>query len=169
MRADGVFDRLVAVEGRWYRVVFFLVVFAYVLATLREAVGYTPSARLFPLVVGTATAALLGLEIAATVTGRGRLRGPFAGVFDQLGAGSDRTPDRYRREVRTLAWLVGLVGVVYLVGHLLGAFVYVTAFIRARGGSWRRALAVGAGTTAGLYVLFELLLTTPLYEGLVRP
>lgn len=169
MRADAVFDRLAAVEGRWYRVGFFLVVFAYVLATLREAVGYTPSARLFPLVVGTATAALLGLEIAATATGRGRLRGPFAGVFDRLEAESDRTADRYRREVRTLGWLVGLVGVVYLLGHLLGAFVYVTAFIGARGGSWRRALVVGVGTTAGLYVLFEWLLTTPLYEGSVGP
>lgn len=167
MSDGGPFDRLATIDGRWYRAGFFAAVLVYLLAVLREAVGYTPSARLFPLVVGTTTAALLGVEIAATATGRDRLRGPFAGVFDRLGDESTRTPDRYRREVRTLAWLVGLVGVVYLLGHLLGAFVYVTLFIRAREGPWRRALGVGAGTTVGLYVLFEWLLTTPLSAGVV--
>ena len=73
-----------------------------------------------------------------------------------------------RRAVQIILWLVLLLGMIYLGGHLAGIAVFLFLFLRfVCKDPWRTAIYVGAGTAAGLYLLFERVLMIPLYQGVV--
>lgn len=165
------FEWFAAVEGNRYRVLFFSVAAAYVFATLRQAIGYGATARLFPLVVSVPLCALLLVELAAAYGDRqDRAEGPFAAVLVETHsrptpAESDAV--RYRRTAASFGWLGGLVAAVWLVGPLPATLAYVPAFVRAHGGSRRRAAVTAIATGGALYVLFVALLSTPLVGGAI--
>ncbi len=72
------------------------------------------------------------------------------------------------RAFQILLWLVLLLGMIYVGGHLAGIAVSLFLFLRfVCNDSWRTAICVSAGLAAGLYILFERLLMIPLYNGAI--
>jgi len=171
MDAQPLFEWFAAVDSHRYRGLFFGAGAAYVLATLWQAAGYGSTAGLFPLVVGVPLCALLVAELAAAYSDRrDRVEGPFAAVLAEADSHSttgESDTVRYRRTAASIGWLGGLVAAIWLVGPLPATLVYVPAFVRAHGGSRRRAAVTAIATGSALYVLFVALLSTPLVGGAI--
>lgn len=66
------------------------------------------------------------------------------------------------------AWLFGLLAMIMVLGHVLGAFLYCVILMRFLAGeSWKMALTVGVAVTLFLYGTFEYLFNIDLYRGLI--
>lgn len=78
-------------------------------------------------------------------------------------------PDRvYRRRfIVAVAWIIGFVLVLWLVGFVIGLTVFTFAYVRTYEKGWRWAILMPIITFLMTYVGFEILLQTPLYEGLL--
>lgn len=114
--------------------------FAY---AIYDAVRLTFLARVFPLSVALITLVLLGAAALAS------LRRRPAYVFydnERTWAASGRPA---HGELHYQAWMLGLLAMIGAFGFVLGAFVYVAAFLRAKAGStWARAVLGGLGAAA---------------------
>jgi putative tricarboxylic transport membrane protein len=129
---------------------------AYLAAALPlpRGVAARPGAGFFPLVVGVLfclVAAAFVIETfrrpsarAATVAANARIR-----AFSTAGA------------------LVGFVLLLPWLGYPAVTFLFVTAMLRALGGSWILALATASAAAAGSYYLFAVLLAVPLPKGVL--
>ena len=76
-------------------------------------------------------------------------------------------PTRIEREARTIAWVFGLLTVVFLLGFLAALTIFVFAFVY----YYERDLKLAASVTllnfAVSYVLFVVILQVPFYLGVV--
>ncbi len=73
-----------------------------------------------------------------------------------------------RRASQILLWLVLLLGMIYVGGHLAGIALFLFLFLRlVCKDPWRTAIYVSVGSVAALYILFERVLMIPLYSGII--
>lgn len=171
-RLDRIFVVLTRIDGVHYRRSFFLLGLGYVLAVLYRTADYSPAARLFPAMVAVPLVVLLVGTLLASFFGKAvEIPGPLVGVFEEIDTHQWNTDlddaTRYRREVAVLSWLAALLFLIWLLGYLLAALVYVPAFVYAYEGDVRRAIVVGVGTTVFLYVLFVEILSANIYSGVL--
>lgn len=67
-----------------------------------------------------------------------------------------------------LIWMIILMLMIYLVGQVVGIALFLIAFLRfASHERWILSIILGVLVTAGLHVLFEMILRIALYEGVV--
>ena len=127
-------------------------------AMLILAAGYSPEARLMPMIVGFAGAGLCVVQLWQSLSaGRRRDRPTRVGTDVQR-----------RREARLLAWFAGFLLAIVAFGFLIAAPVMVLGFLVIE--QRERATLSGAlafGCLAVLYLVFELLLELSLHRGFV--
>lgn len=120
--------------------------------------GYRPEARLLPIAVGITALLLIAVRL-------------LAWRFDASGDGDSEyaataPPDAdTRRAAVAFGWLAALMIAVVGIGLVPGIGAVTAAFI-ATYDTPRRAVGVGVGTAAVVYVLFVVLLDLPAYEPL---
>lgn len=65
-------------------------------------------------------------------------------------------------------WMVVLVGLITVFGHLAATFVFCTILMRfLEGETWKLTLIAAGGTTLFLYGVFEFVFNIDLYRGLI--
>lgn len=144
-KAEGEFDP----RSRLPQIGFSVALLAVMIYAAIGLAGTTYLTHLFPFTVGAVT----GMILLAIIVKQGTAPLSDALLLDRnqlLEPGSD---DR-TGATRYLAWLVGLLGAVALLGYTFGAAVFMITFILAEIG-WRpvRALLLALGTVAGLTLL----------------
>lgn len=143
----------------------------FVVAAIYLATGYTytADARAFPSVVGWASLLLAALDIVA------RTQTPIGiAITAKLNpAASPNKAEKHAhypalKQVAAVAWALGFVAALVLIGILYAVPLYVFASMRLRG---KRplllCLIVAAGATLFIYLMFVQLLQIELYPGLL--
>ena len=126
--------------------------------------GYKPVTRRAPLLVMIPLAAMLLGQLVLIVKNLQRVS---AAHPEQKGLLQiDR--QAIHRAFQILVWLVLLLAMIYVGGHLAGIAVFLFLFLQfVCKDPWRTAILVPAGSVAALHILFERLLMIPLYNGVV--
>lgn len=131
-----------------------------IVAVMLFAAGYSivamltlePVPRRVPLVTGLVTLLLLGVEV---------------GKQFKATAVQQETVD-VPRELIAILSVAGLVAGIWLLGLLLTIAVYLLLSITCQGRqSARVAVPVAGLTTLGIYLVFEVMLDSPLFPGLL--
>ena len=133
---------------------FCLVVFISMAAAFVVTLRYPPEARFFPIIVISLCGVVAVWE--------------FVKTYRQKSEKSSE-PDRgYRRRfILAAAWTVGFVLAIGLLGFNIGLTLITFAYVKTYEKGWRWAIIMPVITFAMSYVCFEILLQTPLYEGLL--
>lgn len=152
---------------------FALGLFALTVFFIYLSYAYAPNVRLFPLMVGYTGLILCTLDlISLTDTGFGRIINTvFSGTADaetgeKTGKVAKFTP-KLSRQLIAMAWMVGLVIGIYIVGFMVMVPVYVFTSMFFQGKKSVKKCAYGAvSTTVFVWVMFEFLLKYELYRGI---
>lgn len=133
---------------------FCLVVFMCMAAAFVSTLSYPPDARFFPIIVISLCGVVALWE--------------FVKTYRQKGEKSSEPDKGYRRRfILTAAWTVGFVLAIGLLGFSIGLTLITFAYVKTHEKGWRWAVIMPIITFVMSYVGFEILLQTPLYEGLL--
>ena len=113
-----------------------------------------PGAGMFPVAVG-----LFGMLVALTWLVSALRRAPAAAV-------PAIPADGFGRVIATGLALVGFCLVLPWLGYAIVAFLFAGVLLRRLGAGWTGALLIAAGSAAGSYYLFAVLLGVPLPRGI---
>ena len=138
------------------RTLFPIGLLAFVALLLGLSSQYQFKAALFPWLFGSITALLLGVQIwreiaAARKTETAKVAGP----------------KEIRPFVMGIAWLVGILPMIYLLGFLVGLPIYCFLYFKLHGQKWLRSTVLTLLITAVIYGGFIIGLKVPLYKGLL--
>jgi hypothetical protein len=137
----------------------------FTLAYLALAYTYKPVVRAFPAGVGWAMMALLALDLASrsdTRLGRALMRGLNPAAV------SPPPAQRRTRQAASVLWVASFAALMLAIGILGAIPVYVFAATRWQGRrSYRACLAIAAGATFFVWLLFSVVLRIGLYPGLL--
>ncbi len=123
------------------------------------AMGYEPAARRIPMLIG-----VLMLALQAWVTVKELVK-PQA--VAPLEGGEEPPADEGRRVAAMFAWMAGFFVVFTLSGTLVATFAFVFLFLASgKKRAWPGALAIAAGLSAVVWVVFARLMRFELYPGL---
>jgi len=148
--------------------------FALTVIFLFLSYDYAPEVRLFPLMVGYTGLILCTLNlIGLTDTRFGRVIDTvFSGKTGaETGEETGKVPPKFSpklsRQLIAMAWMVGLVIGIYIVGFMVMVPVYVFTSMYFQGKKSVKKCAYGAvSTTVFIWVMFEFLLKYELYRGI---
>lgn len=147
---------------------FALGLFALTVFFIYLSYDYAPNVRLFPLMVGYTGLILCALDlIGLTDTALGRIINTvFSGTAaGETGKVAKFTP-KLSRQLIAMAWMVGLVIGIYIVGFMVMVPVYVFSSMHFQGKKSVKKCAYGAvSTIVFVWVMFEFLLKYELYRG----
>jgi putative exporter of polyketide antibiotics len=144
VRADGIFS---------------LFLLAVVSVFLIIAIGYPIRAAFGPLATGIPAAILLITQFVLnirkkTVEGTGQYRH------------SVDEPSR-RNYFNAIGWIIGLLGVTYLIGILITFPLFTLCYIKLNRWGWFLSIGLALGVFILLYGVFGYILQVPLYEGIL--
>ena len=132
-----------------------LIMIGLIITTL----GYPAKARLFPLLVALPVTVLLVIDLLREflshgkgVSGSGKQRIPSPGMFV-----------RYRG---VAAWLAAFALIIYLLGFLAGASLYLLFYLKLHGEKWLTTLIYVLVLIILVYGVFELIFGIPMYKGI---
>jgi hypothetical protein len=115
---------------------------------LAQTAFLAPLSRIAPLWVLLPTALLTGVQLARDA----RIRS------DSVRRASPAAVSRRRRQIRITLWIAAAAALVYLVGFMIAAGLFLLFYIGVESSlGWRRSLLVSAGTLGVLYLVFDLL------------
>jgi hypothetical protein len=140
---------------------FFVCVFAAMILAARD---YPERAALVPYVVAIPGLLLSLAQFAVD------LRWAFGHAAAGEGNSGDAsgtfwTPQR-KAEFAMVGWLLAILAIILLLGFWVGIALYLPLYLRLQGREpWKLTLVVSAGGWVGLYVIFQVLLRVPLFEG----
>lgn len=135
--------------------------------------GYNPLARLIPLVVSVPALLISFTQFILDL--RETLRGEPP---DQEAAGKEGarrkekrgfSPQELRhRELLAVGWLLAFLGLIILAGFLAAIPIFILVFMRLYGReSWRLSLGLAVVLLIFVYAVFEIILGSDLYQGLI--
>lgn len=170
---DRVFEFIEATDSRYWAVVFFFGLLAYMGLLIVEALSYSDAAQLFPLIVGVPLIGLIIVNIVLVLYGD-RLGIESVDLFENIASlGPEEEDERrsvteqYRREFEMILWIAASVALIWLVGHVAALVVFVFGFIYGYERNLKRAVAATAITFAFVYLLFISLLGANLASGVL--
>lgn len=146
---------------------------------IAESWSFTPKGKAFPLVIGIILLALLILKLVSLFSPRLSAKVDIHGLDLPSGMGSCDLAERketegkepkavWPTELAMVAWLVLLMGLVYLLGFVQSVPIFLLSFLKVQGKhSWRASLILAAGVSVFVWVLFVLLLDVPFPEGML--
>lgn len=172
---ERAFEKIAAVDSRYWASLFFGGVFAYVALLVMQAGGYSADPRLFPLLIGVPLLALIVGQVALLIFGD-RLGIESVDLFEsahELTVEDERTEmeatiEQNRREAEMLVWALVSFGLIWLFGHIIALVVFVFGFIYAYERDLKRALLATAVTFGFIYLLFVSILGASLWEGILE-
>ena len=71
------------------------------------------------------------------------------------------------RYLSVVAWMAGLLVMIYLIGHLVSVPLFVLLYLKLHGERWLLTISVSLGALAVVYLGFIIALGRPLHEGLL--
>jgi len=119
----------------------------------------TTYARLLPMIMSIGLAVFAALGLFVELRKRATEEGP---------AGEEETGERRaeaKREMETIAWVIGYLVLIYIIGFVLGSFLWVGAYFKAHNHGWITTIGWGLVSAMLLYLCFDFLLGVDLYEG----
>lgn len=141
----------------------------FAVAYLALSYGYEPKVRAFPLMIGWTMLVFVAMDVVShTDTAAGRMVSTIVGRRQEepeSSPGADRSP------LFALIWIPAYGVMVYLVGFLITAGVYMFVSMAVFGTTPRqRAAAWSAGFVAVIWLFFEIALGFTLFPGvLIQP
>ena len=66
-----------------------------------------------------------------------------------------------------MGWIVGFALSIYVFGYLIAITLFLISFLRSEKFGWNKAIVIALTTTVTIYVLFEVLLRSGLWKGLI--
>ena len=147
-----------------------LVVLAIGVIFLFWARTYPPKAAEVPILIAWLTIVLASLDaIAQTETELGITIRRFVAaqkIIEWKAEGDEEAPTS--RIVSAIFWIAAYLGGVWIIGFLPMTLVYVFLYMKLHGGKSVLASGLAAvGTTAGMWLTFEIMFNYPLYKGLL--
>ena len=144
-----------------------LVLIALGLVLFYVSTGFRDSAARFPSAVALLLVSFASIDLYC----RTNLPGANA-MLDFWGADFSRremaTDPPLREEIAQIAWVVGCILLVAVIGILPAMAIYCTAYIRFSAGlAWKVALMIGLGFMGFSVLVFEWGLNFELYRGLL--
>lgn len=146
--------RLIVAFTRHLQTPFVLLVLAGLVAVLWISQSFSLGARLFPTVVAS-----LGILLALLELGRQGLRRGAREASDYTDLGNeDDSPLFFAKGLLFFGWMLGFVGLFFLVGALPAAGLFVLSFLKLQFRSpWLPSLGLAAGIVILLWVLGKVL------------
>ncbi|MDP2645375.1 MAG: tripartite tricarboxylate transporter TctB family protein [Desulfobacterales bacterium] len=119
---------------------------------------YPFGARLFPWVIAIPAALLMLMELAKEI------------FQPRDAAPAELDPEEKKRRNRAygsiIAWMVGFLAMIYVLGFLVGIPLFLFLYLKTNGFPWFRSLRLAAGLILSIYLIFSLLMNMHLYPGL---
>jgi len=151
---------------------FSVLLLVIVLTFVLFSIGYDAEARLIPLIIGVPS---LALAILLVLSERyPRLLALFKVSQDSVVRGapselaSSETAVGGRKVLTFLAWIVGFVILVFLVGFLITTPVFIFLFLKIRGRiGWFRTLVMSIVVGGFIYGVFEILMRGDMFKGIL--
>ena len=133
---------------------FCLIVLICMAAAFVVTLGYPSDARFFPIIVISLCGVVALWELVKTYRQKDK---------------KTPEPDKgYRRKfIFVVGWIVALVLIIWLLGFVVGLTIFTFAYVKTHERGWRWAIMLPIIMFLMAYVGFEILLQTPLYEGLL--
>jgi hypothetical protein len=126
--------------------------------------GYKPVTRRAPLIVMIPLAIMLVGQLAVLVNKIKKTRAKT--VENSLLPKIDA--EKLRKAVQLLLWMMFLLLMIYIAGHVAGILLFLILFLRfASHERWLLSISLGLGVTVALYVLFEVILRIALSPGVI--
>lgn len=137
---------------------FFVCVFAAMLVLVR---GYPERAALVPEVIAVPGLLLSIVQFAVDLRRTLALRAAAGGEVVDGGSSPER-----RAEFAMVGWIFAILVLILLLGFWVGIALYLPLYLRCHGREpWKVTVALTAGGWVCLYVVFQVLLKVPLFEG----
>lgn len=136
----------------WLRTAFVLLVLALAIFAWWSAGDFRRAARLFPQYGAGALALLCVLELARQFLRR-KVFTPTEGALSTADIGLDEdetSPEGWKRALAVMAWVLGYMGLIAVIGMPLATAVFVPALLWMR---FRAPLWISAALVAGLWGL----------------
>jgi hypothetical protein len=145
------------------------------------SLDYGPRARMIPLPLATFGIILIVIQIIwQNLRSTDELQVDMLQMLtrqaENAAAASGNDPDTapgkssWRREMRALAMVAALVGLILLFGPMPAVFLFTGAyFLLSRHYSWPKALVYTIAFTITIYLLFVVALEIQLYHGVLEP
>jgi len=143
---------------------FCLFLLALLAVFFTATISYKPVTRRAPMVVMIPLAFMLVGQLCLIIRKIRRLKpkDPNTDLFPSI------EKQKIHKSIQILVWLVLLLAMVYLVGHVGGIAVFLFLFLKfVSQENWKISLCVTTGVTIGIHVLFERVLMIPLSGGLI--
>jgi hypothetical protein len=121
---------------------------------------YPFEARLFPWVVGIPAALVMLVQTLTEFSGKESATQEEGDLSEQ--EGSD--PRAY---ASIIAWMIGFLIMIYVLGFLVGIPLFVFLYLKTKGLGWFRSLALAVGLIIAIYGIFFLGMEMRLYPGLI--
>jgi putative tricarboxylic transport membrane protein len=147
------------------QVAFYVVILGFIAFLVIIASGWDFAAKIAPLIAGGTALLMGGVSLLNYIFRRPAIReGENQRVsldvaVDDAGAGTALVA---RRASLFLAWLLGLLALIYLIGMLPALFLFIMLYMRIDGNErWSQAVFLAAAITVFNFVLFDYLLKIP--------
>jgi Na+-transporting methylmalonyl-CoA/oxaloacetate decarboxylase gamma subunit len=152
-----------------FRFVPALLLLAFTLSFVVTSFDYKADTRAMPLVIAGLTVVLLVLELLAQRRDRiGEVLRRFFSGNTRLPADAPGKKPSVSREIGAVLWVVAFLVLAILVGFYIAIPVYVFAYLAIYARKPAMISAITAlGIVALLYVLFQVLLTYPIFSGVL--
>ncbi|WP_445681641.1 tripartite tricarboxylate transporter TctB family protein [Radicibacter daui] len=146
-----------------------LLLLAFTLSFVVTSFDYKADTRAMPLVIAVLTVVLLVLELLAQRRDRiGEVLRRFFTGKSHLPVGTPGKTPSVGREIGAVLWVVAFLVLAILVGFYIAIPVYVFAYLAIYVRKPPLISAITAlGIVALLYVLFEVLLSYPIFSGVL--
>lgn len=145
------------------------------------AIGYNPTARVVPLIVGIPGVILCAILLSSYYIPAvdKRINTLKQKTFFEVEVGDEKkqqknlqkSEEEFKKtslkELNMVAWIIGFLIGIYILGFIVAIPLFTFLFLKFREKeSLRMSILVSAGSWAAIYTMFSLLLKAQLYSGL---
>lgn len=143
----------------YLNLLFSAAILAFLIAFDLCSLKYSLEAKIFPWVVGIPATILM---LIVTLKEISRLR--QATHEESLSKLKDID---FRPYALIIAWMTGLLIMIYVLGFYAGPTLFVFLYLKTKGLGWRRSLGLAAGLFMAIYLLFSYGMEMRLDPGLI--
>ena len=161
--------------------IFGFIMLGIILMLVVPCLGYSFTAKIFPLIVGAIGLVLITLQLIIDVipAGSGKSGKPtekkdllrdemVEKEIAQTKLLPTETRKKRNKEINIFTWVIGLIGLIYLVGYLITVPLFIFLFLKFRASaSWLLSITLVIVMEIVIYIGFMTILHIPLYKGLV--
>lgn len=169
-RTSKVFTEL---KGSYWEILFWTIIGIYLGISIWETTTYRPQVQLFPLLILVPTL-ILTIVVIIQLSGIEflnldlQLRSSIKEeIVDKKTSDQPDKRVQYERELSLLGWLAVLIAIIFLIGFYLSMLVFLPLFVYKKTGELKRAFIVTVVGTGLAYGVFELVLSTTMWSGIL--